>query len=107
MARREEGEYREYATDEQRSQPGMHRRPNANELLRPDTRQPGSEVARAAVVIEQPQKPDMPAPGRTIPEMPPPDPIDKPPPDIKPVPPPDIPPPAPPVIEPPTWPERA
>ena len=51
MARREEREYREYATDEQRSQTpgpptrqprwggdGMHRRPNANELLRRDTR---------------------------------------------------------------------
>jgi len=58
-------------------------------------------------VMEQPAKPDMPPPGRRIPEMPPPDPIDRPPPDIKPVPPPDIPPPAPPVIEPPSWPERA
>jgi hypothetical protein len=58
-------------------------------------------------MIEQPQKPEMPPPGRKIPDMGPPDPIDKPPPDIKPVPPPDIPPPAvPPVVEPPEWPER-
>ena len=44
----------------------------------------GSDFAQGAVMIEQPQKPEIPRP---------PDPIDKPPPDIKPVPPPDIQPP--------------
>ena len=52
----------------------------------------GNDVAQIVTMIEQPPMPD----------VRPPDPIDKPPPDIKPIPPPDIPPPAgPPDIQPP------